>query len=99
MVYLEKVERIGIENILYKKVEISKVEEFPRNLLLLSCNNDLNNLVTEISNSVSYHESVPLSKLRGKHNKNQTTIEFKEMLYEEVKAIFKVRYPYNDFLY
>ncbi len=25
--------------------------------------------------------------------------EFKEMLYEEVKAIFKVRYPYNDFLY
>ena len=81
MVYLEKVERIGIENILYKKVEISKVEEFPRNLLLLSCNNDLNNLVTEISNSVSYHESVPLSKLRGKHNKNQTTIEFKEMVY------------------
>lgn len=25
--------------------------------------------------------------------------EFKEMLYEEVKAIFKVRYPYNNFLY
>lgn len=25
--------------------------------------------------------------------------ELKEMLYEEVKAIFKVRYPYNNFLY
>ena len=25
--------------------------------------------------------------------------EFKEMLYEEVKEIFKVRYPYNNFLY
>ena len=25
--------------------------------------------------------------------------EFKETLYEEVKEIFKVRYPYNDFLY
>ncbi len=25
--------------------------------------------------------------------------EFKETLYEEVKQIFKVRYPYNDFLY
>jgi GTP-binding protein HflX len=25
--------------------------------------------------------------------------ELKEVLYEEVKAIFKVRYPYNNFLY
>jgi GTP-binding protein HflX len=25
--------------------------------------------------------------------------ELKEILYEEVKAIFKVRYPYNNFLY
>ncbi|MFT5580773.1 MAG: GTP-binding protein HflX [Psychromonas sp.] len=25
--------------------------------------------------------------------------EFKDLLYNEVKAIFKVRYPYNDFLY
>jgi GTP-binding protein HflX len=25
--------------------------------------------------------------------------EFKELVYEEVKSIFKVRYPYNDFLY
>jgi GTPase len=25
--------------------------------------------------------------------------EFKEILYEKVKEIFKVRYPYNDFLY
>jgi 50S ribosomal subunit-associated GTPase HflX len=25
--------------------------------------------------------------------------ELKQVLYEEVKAIFKVRYPYNNFLY
>jgi len=25
--------------------------------------------------------------------------EFKDVLYAKVKAIFKVRYPYNDFLY
>jgi GTP-binding protein HflX len=25
--------------------------------------------------------------------------ELKTVLYEEVKTIFKVRYPYNDFLY
>jgi GTP-binding protein HflX len=25
--------------------------------------------------------------------------ELKEVLYEEVKTIFRVRYPYNDFLY
>jgi GTP-binding protein HflX len=25
--------------------------------------------------------------------------ELKEVLYEEVKTIFRVRYPYNNFLY
>ena len=30
---------------------------------------------------------------------NENVDEFKETLYEVVKEIFKVRYPYNDFLY
>ncbi len=31
--------------------------------------------------------------------KKQNFDEFRDMLYEEVKEIFKVRYPYNNFLY
>jgi 50S ribosomal subunit-associated GTPase HflX len=31
--------------------------------------------------------------------KKENMSELRDVLYEEVKEIFKVRYPYNDFLY
>jgi hypothetical protein len=36
---------------------------------------------------------------KRKNSRTPNVEELKEVLYEEVKAIFRVRYPYNNFLY
>jgi GTP-binding protein HflX len=41
------------------------------------------------------HEKVQFISAQEKDNLE----EFKELLYEEVKQVFKIRYPYNEFLY
>ena len=107
--------RIFKKNLSVKNLNYSKIKDIsiklgkPIPLLkdLLKSSNNKHPLFIEIKPSFSKLLLKKLLKETSKFTKcvfisaqnKENVEELKEVLYEEVKTIFRVRYPYNNFLY
>ena len=110
---LSKLDQIGEVDIPFVKVTINEIDKTEKPTIILFNKIDAyqapknDNLVEDLV-EITTLESLKKSWM-AKMNKTKSVFisaqdnynieEFKAVLYEEVKSIFRIRYPYNDFLF